>query len=51
MPSVVNDSCVLCGACAEVCPVGAFHRGETQMVVDPNTCNQTKKDTCQHIIT
>ena len=38
MPSVVNDSCVLCGACAEVCPVGAFHKGETQMVVDPNTC-------------
>jgi ferredoxin len=38
MPSVVNDSCIKCKACVEVCPVGAFHEGETQMVVDPNVC-------------
>lgn len=38
MPSVVNDSCVLCKSCADVCPVGAFHEGDTQMVVDPDTC-------------
>ena len=38
MTSVVNDSCVKCKACVEVCPVGAFHEGEKQMVVDPNTC-------------
>ena len=25
--------------CAKaVCPVGAFHEGDTQMVVDPDTC-------------
>ena len=38
MPSVVNDSCILCKSCVEVCPVGAFHEGDTQMVVDPDTC-------------
>lgn len=38
MTSVVNDSCVKCKACVEVCPVGAFHEGEKQMVVDPNVC-------------
>ena len=38
MASVVNDSCVKCGACAEVCPVGAFHAGEKQMVIDPDAC-------------
>lgn len=38
MPSVVNDSCLLCLNCAEVCPVEAFKKGETQVVVDPDTC-------------
>ena len=38
MPSVVNDSCILCKSCVEVCPVSAFHEGDTQLVVDPDTC-------------
>ena len=38
MPSVVNDNCVLCKTCVDVCPVGAFHEGDTMMVVDPDTC-------------
>ncbi len=38
MPSVVNDSCVLCKSCVEVCPVEAFHEGETQVAVDPDAC-------------
>lgn len=38
MPSVVNDSCVLCKSCVEVCPVAAFHDAGTQVVVDPGTC-------------
>ena len=38
MPSVVNDSCVLCKCCVEVCPVAAFREGPTPVVVDPNAC-------------
>ena len=38
MPSVVNDSCVLCKTCVEVCPVGAFHDAGTQVVVNPDEC-------------
>jgi len=38
MASVINDKCVKCGACVEVCPVQAIKETETQMVVDPDTC-------------
>lgn len=38
MVAVVNDSCIKCGACAEVCPVDAFHIADTQFVCDPDTC-------------
>ena len=38
MASVVNDSCVKCLSCVEVCPVSAFHEGDTMVVVDPDTC-------------
>ena len=38
MSSVINDSCVKCGACVEVCPVQAISAAETQMVVNPETC-------------
>lgn len=38
MASVINDFCVKCGACAEVCPVQAITDGETQMVVNPDVC-------------
>lgn len=38
MPSVVSDSCILCKSCVEVCPVGAFHEGPTQVAVNPDDC-------------
>lgn len=38
MVSVVNDACVRCKSCVDVCPVDAFHEGETMLVVDPDTC-------------
>ena len=38
MASVVNDSCVKCLTCVDVCPVGAFVELDTQVVVNPDTC-------------
>ena len=38
MVSVVNDSCVKCKSCSDVCPVDAFHEGEKMLVIDPDTC-------------
>lgn len=38
MPSVVNDSCILCRSCIQVCPVDAFREGESMVIVDPNIC-------------
>ncbi len=38
MPSVINDSCVKCGACASICPVSAMHDAGSQLVIDPDTC-------------
>ncbi len=38
MPSVINDSCVKCGACAAVCPVSAMHVASSQLVINPDVC-------------
>lgn len=38
MASVINDSCIMCGACMDVCPVQAITKTETQMVVNPDVC-------------
>ena len=38
MPSVINDSCVKCGACAAVCPVSAMHTADSQLVINPDVC-------------
>lgn len=38
MTSVVNDSCIKCMSCVEVCPVDAFHEGDTMLVINPDTC-------------
>lgn len=38
MVAVVNDTCIKCKNCVDVCPVGAFHEGDTQVVADPDTC-------------
>ena len=34
MVSVVNDNCIKCKSCADVCPVDAFREGDTQLVVE-----------------
>ncbi len=40
MTYVVTDACIRCKYmdCVEVCPVEAFHEGETMLVINPNEC-------------
>lgn len=40
MPMVVTEPCLNCvnAHCVAVCPVDAFHRGPTLMVIDPDEC-------------
>jgi len=38
MAAVINDTCVMCGACEGSCPVGAISAGDTQFVVDADAC-------------
>ncbi len=38
MTSVVNDECIKCMTCVDVCPVSAFVELDTQVVVNPETC-------------
>ncbi|HJA71691.1 MAG TPA: 4Fe-4S binding protein [Candidatus Lachnoclostridium stercoravium] len=38
MAYVINDTCVMCGACAGECPVGAIAEGDGQYVIDADKC-------------
>jgi len=38
MVCVVTDKCRKCKRCVDVCPMGAFHEGEDQMVINPDDC-------------
>lgn len=38
MAYVINDNCLMCGACAEGCPVQAISQGEDKYVIDPELC-------------
>ncbi len=38
MTSVVDDKCVKCLACTDVCPVDAFKDEGKMLVIDPDTC-------------
>ena len=38
MAHVINDGCLMCGACADTCPVGAIAEGDGQYVIDEGAC-------------
>lgn len=34
----INDNCIMCGACAAACPVGAITPGDGKYVIDQDKC-------------
>ena len=36
MAHVINDNCVMCGTCADVCPIGCI--SEDKYVIDADQC-------------
>jgi uncharacterized Fe-S center protein len=38
MPYVVNDNCILCGACVSGCESNAITEGDTQSHIDVTIC-------------
>lgn len=38
MAFVINDGCLMCGACAGACPVGAISEGDGKYEIDADKC-------------
>lgn len=34
----ISDECIMCGACAAECPVGAISEGDGKYVIDKDKC-------------
>lgn len=35
---VISGGCVMCGSCADACPVGAITEGDGQYMIAPERC-------------
>ncbi|MAG31121.1 MAG: 4Fe-4S ferredoxin [Deltaproteobacteria bacterium] len=40
MATMINGSCINCGACEPVCPRGGIVKGEEIYVIDPSLCTE-----------
>ena len=38
MTHKISDSCIACGSCESVCPVGAISAGDPAYVINAETC-------------
>lgn len=38
MARVISDACVSCGSCEAECPVSAISQGDSQFVIDADSC-------------
>lgn len=38
MAYVINDDCVMCGACVDACPVEAIAAGDPKYTIDADKC-------------
>lgn len=38
MAYVINDGCVMCGACEGQCPVGAISQGDSKFEINADAC-------------
>jgi NAD-dependent dihydropyrimidine dehydrogenase PreA subunit len=34
----ISDECIMCGSCADTCPVGAISEGDGKYVIDAEAC-------------
>ena len=38
MARLINDECIMCGACADTCPVNAISEGDGKFVINADEC-------------